>query len=185
FHRSRQTMTPVSSHRVFGRLANGLATAALVAAPATAQQTRTVRVSLQEALQLAESRSEAVAVARAGLTRATGQRVIARSQALPQLSGTAGYTKTLKSQFEGLAGPAPDTTGPASLCTPRIPANATQAERDAASAQATTCKSGSGFDLSGAGFGARNQWSVGLNAAYHVLSGGRVAGETQAAPPRV
>jgi outer membrane protein len=163
------------------RLAKAVVIAALVTAPAGAQQTRTVRVSLQEALQLAESRSEAVAVARAGLTRATGQRFIARSQALPQLSGTAGYTKTLKSQFEGLAGPAPDTTGPASLCTPRLSANATQAERDAAIAQATTCKSGSGFDLSGAGFGAKNQWSAGLNASYNVFSGGRIAGQTQAA----
>jgi len=149
--------------------------------PVSAQQARAVRLSLSEALQLAESRSEAVAVARAGVTRATGQRFIARSQAMPQLSGTGGYTKTLKSQFEGLSGPAPDTTGPASLCTARIPAGATQAQRDAAIAQATTCKSGSGFDLSGAGFGAKNQWSVGVNASYNVFSGGRIAGQTQAA----
>jgi outer membrane protein len=154
---------------------------AALALPAGAQQNRIVRVSLPDALQLAESRSEAVAIARAGLGRATGNRFIARSQALPQLTGTAGYSKTLKSQFEGLSGPAPDTTAPASLCTPRIAANATQAERDAAIAQATTCRSGGGFDLSGAGFGAKNQWQLGLNASYNVFSGGRVSGQTQAA----
>jgi outer membrane protein len=163
------------------RLITALTLSAAFVTPAAAQQARTVRVSLPEALQLAESRSEAVAIARAGLTRATGNRFIARSQAMPQLSGTAGYTKTLKSQFEGLSGPAPDTTGPASLCAPRLPATATQAERDAALAQATTCRSGSGFDLGSAGFGAKNQWQLGLNASYNVFSGGRIAGQRQAA----
>jgi outer membrane protein TolC len=162
-------------------IATSFALLASVAVAANAQQTRTVRVSLAEALQLAESRSEAVSIARAGLTRATGNRLVTRSQAMPQLTGTGGYTKTLKSQFEGLSAPAPDTTGPASLCTPRIPANATQAERDAAIAQATTCRSGAGFDLTSAGFGAKNQWQVGLNASYTVFSGGRIAGQTQTA----
>src|SRR5258708_1290792 len=174
-------MTAHRTHRTLRGIAAALGLAAVVAVPANAQQPRTVHVSLAEALQLAESRSEAVAVARVGLTRVTGQRFVTRSQGIPQLSGTGGYTKTLKSQFEGLSGPAPDPTGPASLCAPRIPANATQAQRDAAVAQATTCRSGSGFDLSGAGFGAKNQWQVGLNASYNVFTGGRIAGPTQAA----
>jgi outer membrane protein len=176
-------MTLQSPVRTARRAALAASSAALllIAGSASAQQARVVRVSLPDALQLAESRSEAVAIARAGLTRASGNRYIARSQLMPQLSGTAGYTKTLKSQFEGLSGPAPDTTGPASLCAPRIPANATQAQRDAAIAQATTCRSGSGFDLSGAGFGAKNQWQLGLNASYNVFSGGRASGQTQAA----
>lgn len=173
-------MTEHPLHRILHAIAASLAVTALLAQPAKAQG-RTLRLSLAEALQLAESRSEAVAVARAGLTRATGNRLISRSQAMPQLTGAAGYTKTLKSQFEGLAGPAPDTTGPASICAPRIPANATQAEVDAALAQATTCRSGAGFDLGSAGFGAKNQWQVGLNASYNFFSGGRVAGQTQAA----
>src|ERR1041385_4657409 len=136
----------MTSHctRQFSRAA---ALFALVATPLRAQQTKTVRVSLPDAIQLGESRSETVAVARAGLSRATGNRMIARSQAIPQLSGTAGYTKTLKSQFSALASAAaPDTTGPASICAPRIPKNATQAQIDAALAQATTCSSG-GIDL--------------------------------------
>ena len=175
-------MTDHSTFRTWRCLAGRLvAVASFIAAPATAQQARTIRVSLPEALRLADLHSEAVAIARAGLTRASGNRFIARSQGVPQLSGSGGYTKTLKSQFEGLSGPPPDTTGPASICAPRIPANATQAQRDAAIAQATTCRSGSGFDLSGAGFGAKNQWQLGLNASYNVFNGGRIAGQTQAA----
>src|SRR3954464_2729159 len=94
------------------------------------QQPRTVQLSLDEALKFAEGRSDAVAVARAGLSRATGNKYIARSQALPQLSGTAGYTKTLKSQFDIFANSAPpDPTAPKALCAPQVSATATQAER--------------------------------------------------------
>ncbi|HET9424636.1 MAG TPA: TolC family protein, partial [Gemmatimonadaceae bacterium] len=121
-------------------------------------------------------------VARAGLARASGNRLISRSQGLPQLNGTAGYTKTLKSQFDIFANaPAPDPAAPKALCTPEISANATQAERDAALAQAATCSSGGGIDFSSAGFGAKNQWALGLNAGWNVFTGGRIAGQTRAA----
>jgi outer membrane protein TolC len=152
-----------------------------LATPARAQQVRTVRLSLADALQMAERNSEAVAVARAGVTRAVGQHLQTRSQSMPQLSGNGGYTKTLKSQFSGLTAPAPDTSAPASVCAPRIAAGATPAERAAAIAQASTCQSSAGFDLSSAGFGAKNQWTVGVNASLNVYTGGRIAGQTQAA----
>jgi outer membrane protein TolC len=149
---------------------------------AFAQQPRTVQLSLAEALKFAEGRSDAVAVARAGLSRATGNKYVARSQALPQLNGTAGYTKTLKSQFDIFANsPAPDPNAPKALCAPQVSANATQAERDAALAAAATCQSSGGIDFSSAGFGARNQWSLGLNASWNVFTGGRVQGQTSAA----
>lgn len=154
----------------------------LLGASAGAQQRRVVPLSLDDALRAAEARSEAVAVARAGLSRATGNRLISRSQGLPQLNGTAGYTKTLKSQFDIFAStPAPDPTAPKALCTPEIPANATQAQRDAALQQAATCSSGGGIDFSSAGFGAKNQWALGLNAGWNVFTGGRVSGQTRAA----
>jgi outer membrane protein TolC len=153
----------------------------LVVAPLGAQGT-TVRISLDDALRIAESKSENIAVARAGLSRATGNRMISRSAGLPQLTGTAGYTKTLKSQFDIFASsPAPDPNAPKSLCTPEIPANATAAERQAALDAATTCSSGGGIDFSSAGFGARNQWALGLNAAWNVYTGGRVSGLNRAA----
>lgn len=159
-----------------------LLTALLIAAPLGAQTSAVVRISLDDALRIAESRSEGIAVARAGLTRASGNRMISRSAGLPQLNGTAGYTKTLKSQFEVFANTAaPDPNAPKSLCTPEIPANPTPAQRQAALDAATTCSSGGGIDFSSAGFGAKNQWALGLNAGWNVYTGGKIAGLNRAA----
>jgi outer membrane protein TolC len=76
---------------------------ALVAAlPATAlAQGR--QLSLEEALRLAESQSEAVRIAQAGVQRARGLQMQARSQYLPQVGASLTYTRTLASQFEALA----------------------------------------------------------------------------------
>ena len=159
-----------------------LLTLLLAAAPLGAQTSAVVRISLDDALRLAESKSEGIAVARAGLTRASGNRMISRSAGLPQLNGTAGYTKTLKSQFDIFANTAaPDPTAPKSLCAPEIPDNATPAQRQAALDAATTCGGGGGIDFSSAGFGARNQWALGLNAGWNVYTGGKVSGLNRAA----
>ena len=144
------------------------------------------RLSLEEALRMAETQSEAVQVARAGLSRAQGQQYQARSQYLPQVSAVGSYTRTLRSQFQGLSfGGGADTSSTAAthaVCAPSIPSNATAAERDAALAQAMTCASaGGGFDFSKTGFGAPNQWTLGLNFSQNVFAGGRIAGQNQAA----
>ena len=77
------------------------------------------QLSLADALTLAEQRSEALKIAEAGLQRAQGQRYQARAQLLPQLNGTAGYQRTLESQFQAISksagssdnsGGAPDTS---------------------------------------------------------------------------
>jgi outer membrane protein TolC len=155
------------------------------ASPASTSGAR--RLTLDEALRMAEAQSEAVQVARAGHTRALGQQYQARSQYLPQISATGGYARTLRSQFQGLSagGGQSDTSSAAathSLCTPSIPATATQAERNAALAQAMTCPAaGGGIDFSKAGFGAPNQWTLGLNISQNVFAGGRIAGQNQAA----
>lgn len=155
---------------------------------ASAQQPRTAslrRISLDDALRLAEAQSEAVEIARAGVTRATGQHYQVRSQYLPQLSGTGAYTKTLRSQFSGISFSSPADSGPPpppALCAPTIPANATDAQRLAALAQATTCQSsGGGFDFSKTGFGAANQWVFGLQVSQNVYTGGRLEGQNAAA----
>ena len=68
-----------------------------------AGRTQTARpLSLNEALRLAEGQSEAVHIAQAGVLRAHGQQLQAFSQYLPQLNGTANYTRTLASQFSAL-----------------------------------------------------------------------------------
>ncbi|HYD54437.1 MAG TPA: TolC family protein, partial [Gemmatimonadaceae bacterium] len=162
-----------------------------LAAPAGAQQVVSAAarpLSLEDAVRLAQERSEDVTVARAGLTRARGQLLQARSRFLPQLDGSLAYTKTLKSQFEAFgAGGGTDSGGPPqpqSLCAPRIPANATPEQRAAALAQATTCESTGGFggiDFSKVGFGAKNQWALGLQFAQPLFTGGRVTAGFRAA----
>ena len=71
-------------------------------------------LTLDEALHLAEERSEGVRIARAGVLRARGQQYQARSQYLPQFTGGVTFVKTLQSQFDALSklggGSGPDTS---------------------------------------------------------------------------
>ena len=141
-------------------------------------------LSLDDAIRLAARESEELDVARAGVARAGGQAKQARSLYLPQLNGSLAYARTLRSQFSALAGGGPDTSTvpkPQSVCAPRIPANATQAERDAALAQAQTCAAAQGIDFSSVGFGAKNQYTLGLAFSQSVFSGGRNSGQNAAA----
>lgn len=158
---------------------------------APASQVAPRALSLEEAVRLAESQSEQLQIARAGVTRASGQQMQARSQYLPQLNGTGSYQRTLRTQFSALAGgggqdssatPPGPTLDP--VCAPNIPAGATPAERAAALAQAESCASDSplgGIDFSKVGFGARNAWVFGLSFSQNLFSGGRVSGNNAAA----
>ena len=142
-------------------------------------------LSLDDAIRLAARESEALQIARAGITRAGGQLRVARSQYLPQIASNLAYSRALKSQFEALAGgDGPDTNTtpqPQSLCTPPLPENPTPEQRAAALAQATTCPAAQGLDFSRVGFGARNSWTLGLSVSQTVFSGGRVSGQNIAA----
>ena len=165
--------------------------ACLAAASLGAQQPTAIpgarNISLEDAVRIAQERSEEVTIARAGVTRARGQWYQARSQYLPQLNADVAYLKTLKSQFSALSsGGGPDTTASTTpaLCAPRIPADATAEQRAAALAQAITCgESGGlgGVDFSKVGFGARNQWVGGLQLAQNIYAGGRVTAQYRAA----
>lgn len=142
-------------------------------------------LSLDDAIRIAARESEALQIARAGVTRASGLERQARSQYLPQLNSQLAYARTLRSQFAALAGGASSDTSttpkPQSLCAPRIPDNATPAERAAALAQASTCAAAQGIDFSKVGFGARNQYTLGLAFSQSVYSGGRISGQTASA----
>ena len=194
--RARAARNGTQLRRAIGAAAAALAMIGLPGAAASSQQPATtgvsagatVTLSLDDALRMAQAQSPTLEVARSGVVRASGLRLQARSQYLPQLNGTAGYTKTLKSQFSSFssASSAPDTsTGPRlqSLCAPEIPANATPEQRAAALAQAATCQSsgGAGFDLKKTSFGATNQWALGLTFAQSVFSGGRIVAQNRAA----
>ena len=142
-------------------------------------------LSLDEAIRLAARESEQLQIARAGITRANGQQLQARSLSMPQLNGSLSYARTLRSQFSALAGAAPADTStvpkPQAVCAPNIPSNATQAQRDAALAQAQTCAAAAGIDFSRVGFGAKNAYTLGLAFSQSVFSGGRNSGQRAAA----
>ena len=124
----------------------------------SAQVGASVQLSLDDALRMAQTQSQSIEVARAGVVRATGQQYQARSQYLPQLNGTANYSRTLKSQFESFASSAAPT------------------EPDSGSSG-----SGGGLDFSKTSFGAKNQWSLGLAFSQNVFSGGRISAQNAAA----
>ncbi len=151
-------------------------------------------LSLDEAMKIAERQSENLQIARAGVDRARGQVLQARSQYLPQLNGSLQYTRTLKSQFDVLQNsqpqpgpdvppaPARDTTTYFQPCTRYLaPAGATQAERLAALETFSQCSSGGGIDFTKVGFGAPNQYQLGLTGSLNVFTGGRVTAQNTAA----
>lgn len=180
--------------RFYARFGATLAAAMIAMSPALlSAQTQAASsgapalLSLDDAVRRAESQSEAVQIARAGVRRADGQRMQAQSQLLPQIYGSAGYTRTLKSQFSGLSGPAPDTTVPVS---PEPPCDdylrgetASIEERLAGLETASRCASGlnpfSAF--SRLPFGQANQYQLGLSVSQNLFSGGRILAQTNAA----
>lgn len=148
-----------------------------------------VALSLDDAVRMAETQSETVRMARAGVQRSEGQRLQARSQFFPQIYGSGGYTRTLKSQYQGFGGEAePDTsTKPAP---PEPPcdaylrdANASVADRLAGLEQASRC--GAGIDpfasFSSLPFGQANQYQIGVSVTQNLFSGGRVGAQNAAA----
>ncbi len=139
-------------------------------------------VSLEDALRLAEQTSEQVTISQAGVLRARGQQLQARSQLLPQLSATAGYTRTLATQFSSLSSAAVDTTAPQNCPTGRFRPNASLPldQRLDTLEHALACGSGGSNpfgSLKNLPFGQKNQWSLGLNFSQNLFTGGRVTGQ--------
>lgn len=165
-------------------------------APAAGQQGR--QLSLEEALRLAESQSEAIRIAQAGVHRARGLQLQARSQYLPQVGASFTYSRTLASQFEALADAGPpeppagtppvppdDGTTYYAPCTRYLAAaGATEAQRLASLEVFARCSAGTGgfpIDFSKVGFGSKNQYQLGLDGSISLYSGGRVQAQNRAA----
>lgn len=111
-------------------------------------------MSLEEALTLAEEKSEQLAIARSGVSRAGAEQARARSERLPQLSLSASYDRTLASEFEGLFDTAPTTDG---------------GDGDG------------GPDLGELPFGRKNIWRVNLQFSQNLFNAGRIAAQLRAA----
>lgn len=122
-------------------------------------------LSLEDAMRLALARSEVVRIAEAGVQRARGQLLQARSQFLPQLNATGAYQKTINSQFREIqerfgSGPAPrDTARP--LCR-WSPGDSTSA-----------CPQTDGFGAIGAIFASPYSTIIGLTGSWNLFTGGR------------
>ena len=172
-----------------------LVTATLIFAvgPAQAQVGQGAAVkplSLVEALEIAERESESVGIAEGDLSRAEGERRRARSAYFPQLTGSASYTRTLRSQFSALQGddqgpvaPAPEDCG-AFVPRPGLPIEERLDSLEAAVECASNANpfAGLGEDLP---FGRENTYRLGLSFSQTLFSGGRVTGQTQAANANV
>jgi outer membrane protein TolC len=138
-------------------------------------------LTLDQVLQLAEPRSEAVAAAREAIRRADGELVRARSGLLPQLTASASYDRALASEFEGVF----DFAGPGPGCSPfsldpqaSIDARVAELERalDCGAAGGGLFGSGSGGDgggLEDLPFGRENSWRATLSFTQNLYSGGR------------
>jgi outer membrane protein len=120
----------------------------LAAADAAAQAPSKV-VTLEEALQLAESRSEQMTIAKAGVDRADADLTRARSDLFPQLSAAASYDRALASEFEGLFDDA-----------------------------ASDGDSGEFGDFEDLPFGRKNTFRFNLSFSQNLFSGGRVGAQT-------
>ena len=152
-------------------------------------------LSLDEAMRIAERESENLQIARAGVDRAHGQQLQARSQYLPQLSGSLQYTRTLKSQFSALQTSQPepgpgvppepprDTITYFQPCTRYLAApGATEGARLAGLETFSRCSSGGGgIDFTKVGFGSKNQYQLGLTGAVNLFAGGRITAQKAAA----
>lgn len=165
-----------------------LTSAGRLAAQATPASSDTAvrRLSLPQALELAEQRSEAVGLARADVSRNAGLRRQARSGYFPQLSGTASYQRTLRSQFSTFASDttSTDTTASPARCLEFTPDPTLPIEQRLDSLEsAVSCASRfNPFAAFGTlPFGRENTYRFGLSASQTLFSGGRVGGQVASA----
>ncbi|MCU0254142.1 MAG: TolC family protein, partial [Acidobacteria bacterium] len=139
-------------------------------------------LTLEAAIGIAEARSEQIAIAQFGVARALAGQKRARSEKLPQVSGSASYDRTLKSEFSGLF----DGESAQPACDPFVldPSKALDA-RVAEIERALDCGA-VGSPFAGGGFsdlpfGRANTWRVNLSIAQALYAGGRIAAQEQVA----
>ncbi len=139
------------------------------------------RVTLDEALQLAEGGSEQVSAAEAGVKRASGQVDLVRSGLYPQLNSAIGYQRTLQTQFDGIF----DTDAAAAPC-PGLTVNAGAPvdQRVAELERFLQCPPGNPFGGGGdtdLPFGQLNTWTASLQFAQRVYDGGTLRAQERQA----
>jgi outer membrane protein TolC len=134
-------------------------------------------LTLSEAIRLATTHSEALAVSHADEARAEADIARVRSQKLPQVSTAASYSRTLASEFSA----AVDTSGP--VCAPFAPnPSASLIDRVAEIERAASCGAvGPSFDFGNLPFGRKNIYQLGFSFAQAVYAGGRITAQQRQA----
>lgn len=135
-------------------------------------------VSLDEALDLAEAKSEQVAIARTGIDRASGQLTRARADLFPQLSASASYDRALASEFSGLF----DDVATGQPCDPFVGDPSASVEMRLAELERAVDCGATGATIDGSGFtdlpfGRENTYRVNLSFSQNLFSGGRIGAQ--------
>jgi outer membrane protein TolC len=152
--------------------------AVMSAGPATAQQLPdTVELSLTSALSLALERSEEVRFAEQQVRVASAQVRSARSSLLPQINTQIGYTKTLRSVFQGAGFEVPDSLRfePDSLAS--LAERIGYLERNTPNAAFGAL----GSLFGNLPFGRENAWTAAATLSQPLFSGGRIMSGVQLA----
>jgi outer membrane protein TolC len=150
----------------------------------SAQVSQARPITLEQALDIAEKKSETVGLARADVARAEGERRRARSGYLPQLSGSASYQRTIRSQFSALSSGADTSTGPVVTCNTFVPRpSAPLTERVDSLESAVECASNADpfASFRNLPFGRENTYRFGLSFSQTLFSGGQLKGQSEAA----
>jgi len=150
-------------------------------------------ISLDDAVRIAQQRSQVVRIANNAIMRAKGGQYQARSGLFPQLGASANYTRTLASQFAS----AFSSTRPTSPAGPPGPCNqylfngdSSQLARVAGLENYARCTvagnsasdaSTGGIDFSKVGFGSKNGYTLGLSGSQNLFTGGRLSGLIESA----
>jgi outer membrane protein TolC len=147
----------------------------------------TSALTLDDAIKLARAQSEQVMIAEAGVLRARGQQYQARSQYLPQIYGSLGYTRTLRSEFSALQSSdttATTTSNNSEDCGSFTPNPALPiAQRVDSLEAAVRCKSNENpfSAFRNLPFGREHQVNLGLSLSQNVFAGGRIAAQNRIA----
>jgi len=148
----------------------------------SAQQPAARSLSLEEALDLAVPASDAVALARADERSAEGEVRRVRADLLPQLTGAASYTRTIKSQFSLGGGPIDST---ATTACNRFTANPAAPIGDRVDSLERSVECLTALNplaaLSDLPFGRANQYNFGLSFSQVLFSSAILKGRPRAA----
>ncbi len=148
-------------------------------------------LSLNDAVDIAQSQSQVVRIANNAVTRARGGQYQARSGLFPQLSATANYTRTLASQFSSAFAAPTLPSGPSGPCNQYL-FNGDSSElarvaglenyaRCTVAGHSASAGSAGGIDFTKVGFGSKNGYTLGLSGSQNLFTGGRLSGLIQSA----